>query len=165
MCSVVGTDPFGHIAAALRLPLSAPMNERAPRPSPALPNLSLPSSDVGVMPNSLPDQRGANRVVVDVEVSLASESHFFVGLTRNLSQGGLFVATWRRLPVGTPLDLVLTLPDGIVTARARVRWVRDATEVSAPGIGVMFEGLGEGDRQRIEVFCAERAPYYFDVEE
>jgi uncharacterized protein (TIGR02266 family) len=141
------------------------MKERASRPSPALPNLRLPSSDVGTVPDSLPDQRGSTRAVVDVEVSLASESHFFVGLTRNLSHGGLFVATWRRLPIGTPLDLVLTLPDGIVKAGGRVRWVRDSTQVTPPGIGVMFEGLDDGDRKRIERFCAERAPYYFDVEE
>jgi uncharacterized protein (TIGR02266 family) len=141
------------------------MNERASRPAPALPNLSLPSSDVGAAHDSPADQRGSTRAVVDVEVSLASESHFFVGLTRNLSQGGLFVATWRRLPIGTPVDLVLTLPDGIVKTRGRVRWVRDSTEVTPPGIGVMFEGLDDGDRQRIEGFCAGRAPYYFDVEE
>jgi uncharacterized protein (TIGR02266 family) len=107
----------------------------------------------------------ATRVHVDAEVSLVSESNFFVGLTRNLSHGGLFVATWRRLPIGTPVDLVLTLPDGPVMTRGSVRWVRDLTDVTAPGIGVMFDALSDQDRQRIEAFCARRAPDYYDVEE
>jgi uncharacterized protein (TIGR02266 family) len=98
-------------------------------------------------------------------VSLVSESNFFAGLTRNLSNGGLFVATWRRLPVGTPVDVVLTLPDGPVRTQGRIRWVRDLTEVAAPGIGIMFDALSERDRQRIEAFCAERAPDYYEVED
>jgi hypothetical protein len=67
--------------------------------------------------------------------------------------------------VGTPVDLVLSLPDGLVQTRGQVRWVRDLTEVTAPGIGVMFEALSDHDRQRIEAFCAQRAPDYYDVEE
>jgi uncharacterized protein (TIGR02266 family) len=116
-------------------------------------------------PSSGAEQRAATRVHMDAEVSLVSASNFFVGLTRNLSNGGLFVATWRRLPVGTPVDLVLTLPDGPVVTRGHVRWVRDPTEVAVPGIGVMFDGLSDEDRGRIEAFCAQRSPDYYDVEE
>ncbi len=95
---------------------------------------------------------------------MVSESNFFVGLTRNLSHGGLFIATWRRLPIGTPVEVVLTLPDGPVVTRGRIRWVRDVPDVTTPGIGVMFEALSEEDRRRIEAFCARRAPDYYEVE-
>jgi uncharacterized protein (TIGR02266 family) len=109
------------------------------------------------------ERRGAPRVRVEVEVSLASESHFFVGLTGDLSEGGLFVATWRKLPVGATLDVELALPDGPVIARGTVRWLRDAGDEGAPGVGVAFESLSDADRARIESFCAARAPWYYEV--
>ncbi len=34
-----------------------------------------------------------------------------------------------------------------------------------PGLGIAFVGLSEQDRQRIDAFCAQRAPVYVDVEE
>jgi uncharacterized protein (TIGR02266 family) len=111
------------------------------------------------------NQRATARVRLEAEVSLVSESNFYVGLTRNLSNGGLFVATLRRLPVGTPVDVVLTLPDGPLQTQGRVRWTRESTEVAAPGIGIMFDALSERDSRRIEAFCAERLPDYYDVEE
>jgi len=112
------------------------------------------------------ERRAAPRVEVEVEVSFASESQFFVGLSGDLSEGGLFVATWRSLPLATAVDLALSLPDGPVFARGHVRWVRDQVEGgAAPGLGIAFECLSPGDRARIEAFCAERAPLYCDVGE
>jgi uncharacterized protein (TIGR02266 family) len=140
------------------------MNQPSPRPSRIPPNPLDESSDRLEQPNAGTEQRAATRVHVDAEVSLVSASNFFAGLTRNLSNGGVFVATLRRLPVGTPVDLVLTLPDGPVATRGRVCWVRESTEGVAPGIGVMFEGLSDDDRVRIEAFCARRSPDRYDVE-
>jgi len=109
------------------------------------------------------ERRADVRIALEVEVSLASESHFFVGLSGDLSGGGLFVVTWRKLAVGTPIFVAVDLPDGRLLADGEVRWVRDASD--APGLGIAFTGLSEEDRRRIEVFCAQRAPLYFDVEE
>lgn len=111
------------------------------------------------------DSRATPRVPMEVDVSLTSESHFFVGLAGNLSEGGLFVATWRTLSVGAQVDIALSLPDGPLAARGEVRWVRQATEGVVPGVGVSFDDLGERDRARIEVFCAARAPWYYDLDE
>jgi uncharacterized protein (TIGR02266 family) len=105
------------------------------------------------------------RVAIEVDVSLSSESHFFVGLSGDLSRGGLFVVTWRKLPVGTPIFVAVDLPDGRVLADGEVRWVRDAADGASPGLGLAFTGISEQDRRRIELFCADRAPLYFDVEE
>ncbi len=110
------------------------------------------------------ERRAVLRVPVEVEVSIDSDSHFYVGLTGDLSTAGLFVATWRRLPVGAEVDLALSLPDGAVTAHGRVRWVRDLAEGVTPGLGVSFDALSDLDRRRIEAFCVERAPLYHDVE-
>jgi uncharacterized protein (TIGR02266 family) len=138
------------------------MSERATPPSPTLPVGCDSSSEARQEPL---DQRATARVRVEAEVSLVSQSNFFVGLTRNLSNGGLFVATLRRLPVGTPVDVVLALPDGPLETQGRVRWARELTEVAGPGIGIKFDALSEQDGRRIEAFCAERAPDYFDVDE
>jgi uncharacterized protein (TIGR02266 family) len=111
------------------------------------------------------ERRASPRVPLEVDVSFTSESHFFVGLTGDLSEGGLFVATWRQLSVGTQVDVALSLPDGILTACGHVRWMRHATEAGAPGVGLSFDELGERDRARIEAFCAARAPWYYDLDE
>ena len=101
-----------------------------------------------------------------MEVSLSSESQFFVGLTGDLSEGGLFVATWRRISVGAPVALALSLPDGPLLVRGYVRWVREQVDGGAtPGLGIAFESLSDVDRVRIEAFCTERAPLYCDVGE
>ena len=140
------------------------MSERETPPSPTLPSGGDSSFGARQEPGG-PDQRATARVRLEAEVSLVSESNFFVGLTRNLSSGGLFVATLRRIPVGTPVDVVLTLPDGPLETQGRVRWARELTEVAGPGIGIEFDALSERDGRRIEAFCAERAPDYFNVEE
>jgi type IV pilus assembly protein PilZ len=111
------------------------------------------------------ERRAAPRAHIEVEVSLTSESHFFVGLTGDLSGGGLFVATWSAVPVGAPVALAVSLPDGPVLARGHVRWVRDAAEGRAPGLGVAFESLSDEDRARVEAFCTERAPWYYEVDD
>jgi uncharacterized protein (TIGR02266 family) len=118
------------------------------------PSESCPRFDSGVH----------HRVAIEVTASPESESHFFVDLTGNLSQGGLFVATWRRLPVGTGVDLAIALPHGSLSLRGRVRWVRDMAEGVVPGLGVAFEGLSPEQLVRIEEFCAQRAPLYVDDE-
>jgi uncharacterized protein (TIGR02266 family) len=96
-------------------------------------------------------------------VSLASDSNFFVGLSGDVSRGGLFVVTWRKLEVGTAIFVAIDLPDGRLLADGEVRWAREAAD--APGLGIAFTNMSEEDRRRIEVFCAQRAPLYFDVEE
>jgi uncharacterized protein (TIGR02266 family) len=112
-----------------------------------------------------PERRAGVRVALEVEVSLASESNFFVGLSGDISRGGLFVVTWRKLPVGTTIFVAVDLPDGRLLADGEVRWARDVAEGIAPGLGIAFTGLSEEDRRRIDSFCAQRAPLYFDVEE
>jgi uncharacterized protein (TIGR02266 family) len=111
------------------------------------------------------ERRADVRVALEVEVSLTSDSHFFVGLSGDVSRGGLFVVTWRKLPVGTALFVALDLPDGRLLADGEVRWARDGADGVTPGLGIAFARMSEEDRRRIDAFCAERPPLYFDVEE
>jgi uncharacterized protein (TIGR02266 family) len=111
------------------------------------------------------ERRTEVRVALEIAVSLSSESHFFVGLSGDLSRAGLFVVTWRKLPVGTPIFVAIDFPDGRLLADGEVRWTRDALDKVTPGLGIAFTRITDADQQRIRAFCAERAPLYFDVEE
>jgi uncharacterized protein (TIGR02266 family) len=100
-----------------------------------------------------------------VDLSLASESHFFVGLNGDLTTGGVFVATYRPLAVGAFVDVELALPTASVRVRGTVRWVREACEGTAPGLGIGLEELPDEDRARVAAFCSQRAPLYYDLDD
>jgi uncharacterized protein (TIGR02266 family) len=131
-------------------------------PATATTTSSTPS---GIRPAARTERRGDVRVAVEVEVSLESESNFFVGLSGDVSRGGLFVITCRKIPADTPIFVVIDLPGGRLLADGEIRWVREVAEGVSPGLGIAFVGLSEEDRQRINLFCAQRAPLYVDVEE
>ena len=111
------------------------------------------------------ERRADVRVALEVEVSLESESNFFVGLSGDVSRGGLFVVTWRKLAVGTGIFVAIDLPEGRLLVDGEIRWVREVGEGLTPGLGIAFMGLSEQDRQRIDAFCTQRGPLYVDVEE
>ncbi len=91
--------------------------------------------------------------------------NFFSGLSGDVSEGGVFVQTYRDLPVGSDVEVHFELPDGELPAHGCVRWHRDKSESSPPGIGIAFEALGEEHRRVIQRFCARRAPLYYEVEQ
>lgn len=113
-----------------------------------------------------PYRRASERVPVETEVSLHSESQIFVGLSGDISQGGIFVSTYKNLPIGTQVHIKFSLPLGEIEAVGTVRWTRPATEGGEPpGVGISFDGLDSRSRSVIEQFCRARPPLYFDVDE
>lgn len=110
------------------------------------------------------DRRYSRRVDLDVDIGLHSETNFFVGFAEDISDGGLFVATYDLLPIGTELTLSLVLPGGRqIIAPGSVTWIRDPHDGElAPGVGVRFERLDEEDRQAIDRFLKKRAPMFFE---
>jgi uncharacterized protein (TIGR02266 family) len=110
------------------------------------------------------EHRSYPRVSLAVDIDLASESHFFSGLSGDVSEGGLFVQTYRSIEIGSEVALEFELPDGHVTAHGTVRWHRDKSDSAPPGLGIAFEELSEEDREIIHRFCERRAPLYYEVE-
>jgi len=102
---------------------------------------------------------------MDSRQSRVVELHFFAGLTLDISSGGLFIATYHLLPVGTALSLSFQLPDEVrLSVRGEVRWVRCASEGhERPGMGVAFKELSAEALVAISDFCAERPPLYIDL--
>ena len=110
------------------------------------------------------EHRASKRVSLQVELHLASESHFFSGLSGDISEGGVFVSTYRALAQGSLVDLEFSLPgfDHPLHARGEVRWHRDATPHGPPGVGISFDELTDDDRDAIHRFCTMRPPLYYD---
>lgn len=109
-------------------------------------------------------QRSLERLRVDVELSVWSESHFYAGLTDDVSQAGLFVATYRPLRPGESILLRVQLFGESIEVEGVIRWRRAASEHAPPGVGVGLGDLPANVRRLIDAFCAERPPMYYDFE-
>jgi uncharacterized protein (TIGR02266 family) len=112
------------------------------------------------------ERRISPRVDLDAEVSFEGENNFYQGFSEDVSDGGLFVATYQLSPVGTQFDLEFTLPTGhIVRTRAEVRWLRDPRNESddaPPGMGLRFLQLLPEDARAINEFVQARSPIFYD---
>ncbi|MCU0693370.1 MAG: TIGR02266 family protein [Polyangiaceae bacterium] len=97
---------------------------------------------------------------------MLSESNFYMGLSENLSESGLFVATHQIQPIGTIVDLKFELPfvEEPFELKGEVRWVRPySTEIEGPpGMGVRFLELTDEQVGRIQGFLKSRPPIYYD---
>jgi uncharacterized protein (TIGR02266 family) len=113
------------------------------------------------------DARAHRRLQLELEVNLQSDSNFYIGLTENLSNGGIFVATHLVQPIGTAVALTLRLPNRKtpLTLAGRVRWVREFSDLLEvpPGMGIEFESISDTDARSIREFLAARTPLFFDI--
>ena len=112
------------------------------------------------------ERRARPRAQLKTEIHLRSESNFFTGLTRDISEGGVFIATYCPVPVGTIVELEFTLPPSWVPVRVtgEVRWIAEYNPSADghPGLGMRFIDLGEADRQRIERFVRLRETMFYE---
>ncbi len=112
------------------------------------------------------ERRAAPRVALEVEVGFETDNNFYTGFSEDVSEGGLFVATYRLLPIGTKLDLEITLPTGqLVRTRAEVRWLRDPRDEDPdvrPGMGLRFESLLAEDACAVAELVRLRAPLFYE---
>jgi uncharacterized protein (TIGR02266 family) len=111
------------------------------------------------------DRRAADRVRVLADVGFHSDSNFFTGFSSDVSDGGLFVATYDLLPVGTELTLSFVLPEGHqITVTGRVSWIRELSDSEDlhPGMGIAFDDLSARDHAAIQRFIAQRTPLFYE---
>ncbi|MDD9942531.1 MAG: TIGR02266 family protein [Myxococcales bacterium] len=110
-------------------------------------------------------RRQAARVDLEVEVSFNDHSNFYVGFSENISEGGLFVATYNLQPVGTEIEIKFGLPDGTeIETVGVVRWVRDPRDREGeipPGLGIQFRVLTERQLDSIREFTSLQDPIFF----
>jgi len=101
-----------------------------------------------------------------LQVTMLSEHNFFMGLSENMSEGGLFIATHQLQPIGTMVDLKFQLPMRAepLEVRGEVRWLRPfSQDVEAPpGMGVRFVNLTPEQNELIRAFLRSRPPIFYD---
>lgn len=112
------------------------------------------------------ERREAARVQVSAEVGVYSDSNFFTGFTEDISEGGLFIATYDLEPIGTIIEVEFTLPGNhALKLEGEVRWLRDPIEAADgmfPGMGVRFVNLDPREKELLQEFCAARPPLFYD---
>lgn len=126
------------------------------------------------------DRRRHARYALSLAVTMQGDNNFYVGLSEDISEGGLFIATFYLLPIGTPVELSFTLPntDEPITASGTVQWLRGPDAIAssenifgaggdphgvAPGIGIQFHDLDAAERTTIRNFMQRRQPVFFDA--
>jgi uncharacterized protein (TIGR02266 family) len=157
-------EAVAETVAAAPAAVAAPEAVAAPVAAPEAIAASAPSSPPQAIDEPKQEQRASARVSVSVDIHLASESHFFSGLSGDVSEGGLFLSTYRPLPIGSTVDIEFSLPgsDATLHARGEVRWLREHSPDEPRGVGIAFEELAEEDRARIHRFCTMRPPLYYE---
>jgi len=115
------------------------------------------------------DRRANRRIELEVEISLESDHNFYTGLTRDISSGGIFVATGVTYDVGSRVAISFTLPgrDEAISAEAQVRWVRDPRTMRTDGpegMGLKFVNLSPEARAAITEFLDQRDSIFYDDE-
>lgn len=145
-------------------PLPGPF---APPPPPPRPR-AAPSVDLlALIDEELEDEPATRPTVtrVEVNVSLVSEHNFFVGPTKRIDSGGVFIATAMPPPVGTRLQVRLGLADGRkVDVDGEVIFVRPKTATvgrEPTGCGVKLLSLPPWVIDTIDRFVAARQPITF----
>lgn len=110
--------------------------------------------------------RRSPRVELHVDVSIDGDTNFYAGCTENVSESGVFVATYLLRPVGTEIEVSFTLPDSeaLLELTGVVRWIRDPHNLEGdvtPGMGIEFLALSDGDATRIQDFIRMQAPIFY----
>lgn len=135
----------------------------APRPQPRGPAVDL----MALIDEELVDEPRGRPVPtrVEVNVSLVSEHNFYVGQTRRMDSGGVFIATALPPPVGTRLHVRLGLADGRkIDLEGEVAFVREksATIGRQPtGCGVKLFNIPGWAIDAIERFILARQPIVY----
>jgi hypothetical protein len=110
-------------------------------------------------------QRRSMPTRVEVNVSLVSDHNFYVGATRRIDSGGVFIATVMPPPVGTRLHVRLGLADGRkLDLEGEVLFVREklATTGRQPsGCGVKLHSLPGWAIEAIDRFLLARQPIVY----
>jgi len=108
------------------------------------------------------ERRRHERRTLEAEIGVYSETNFYTGFSEDISEGGMFVATYDLRPIGAQVDLEFVLPGGYeVSVRGEVRWVKDPIDSdSFAGMGIRFLDLKGEDLAAVQEFVSNREPLF-----
>jgi len=114
-----------------------------------------------------PEHRICERIPIEGVVDLETENNFYTGLSRDVSMGGVFIATHVPPPVGTDVLVQLVLPGDEVKLQIAgvVRWIRSLSascEGMPPGCGISWVALPASTTLVIARFVQSRDSLFFE---
>jgi len=159
-------DPIGGPSSYPSVPPAPPLGDpsgplrRPPPPPSSIDLMALIDEELVDEPQKRPLPTR-----VEVNVSLVSEHNFYVGVSRRIDSGGVFIATAMPPPVGTRLAVRLGLADGRrIDLEGEVAFVREksATIGRQPtGCGVKLHNLPGWAVDAIDRFVLARQPIVY----
>jgi uncharacterized protein (TIGR02266 family) len=121
----------------------------------------LPGADTSADPT---ERRATPRIPVETDVTLGGQGRVQSGVSLDVSMGGIFVAAYAPLPVGSRVSVRFRLPTGSIVATGAVRWVREGRPGRIAGMGIGFTEMSDEDRETLRRFCGNR-PRFLSYEE
>jgi uncharacterized protein (TIGR02266 family) len=166
------TDEMSKPAMTSETPIPlVPKPGPAPEPRPVEKPLPSEVPEVQKKKSIVPEgreRRHSDRYILKVDIGIQSETNFFTGFSQDISSGGLFIATYDILSMGTPMNVNFNLPRGpVLSLDGTVCWIREYNETTPdifPGMGVRFENLSGGDEKAINHFIAKNPPIFYDAD-
>ena len=156
----------------VRTAVAAKLEEESPESAPSTGTVKVPGAPA--LPTDWSDHRAYNRAELSLAVTLMGENNFYVGLSQNISEGGIFIATYRVLPLGTRVLLTFTLPGSseLLAVEGTVSWHRPPEAVASTsgrsippvktGMGVRFDDPDMDVQEAIRAFTELRSPEFYD---
>jgi uncharacterized protein (TIGR02266 family) len=117
-----------------------------------------------------PENRQSTRRPLETEIDFGGDSQFFTGFTKNISAGGLFVATHEELEMGSTIRIKFGIPaiQREFDFMAEVRWHRPyrETQPTVPaGYGVCFVNISQDDQTVLDSYLETAETLFFDDED
>jgi uncharacterized protein (TIGR02266 family) len=100
------------------------------------------------------DRRRSPRERAEIRVQYESVDELFTEFTRDINEGGVFVATESPLALDEPVELAFQLPGGASPVRVTGRVVRiqSKEDAGASGMAIEFDALDAEARRAIDLF-------------
>ncbi len=103
------------------------------------------------------DKRKRPRILIALGITYESREDFLSSFLSDISGGGVFIGTPNPMEINTRLNVCFHIP-GIsesLLAAGTVVWARDLKSSDKPGMGVRFDEMEPGDRERLDQFLSE----------
>lgn len=105
---------------------------------------------------------------LEAELGVHSDSNFYTDFLGDITNhGGIFVATWTAVAIGTACEVELQFPGDLrADVQGVVRWRRQVTDVdssTSPGLGVEITRANDEAWGLIKRFISKRDPIIQDV--